>query len=97
MHIICSHMCSHSIVEECDKTAWFIKHVSGKTGGNGPLSSIISNNSFNLLCMNYNLMHFTSNTELLSMEAHRRNSAYSVLVLFDHFLWTNGNNVECFI
>ena len=65
MHIICSHMCSHSIVEECDETAWFIKHVSGKTGDNGPLSSIISNNGFNLLCMNYNVMHFTSNTEIV--------------------------------
>ena len=39
-------------------------------------------------------MCLVSNNEI-KMAAHRRNSAYYVFVLYDHFLWTNDKDVEC--
>ena len=49
---------------------------------------------FNPLSAKYNIMRLVSNNEI-KMAAHRRNSAYYVFVLYDHFLWTNDENVEC--
>ena len=43
----------------------------------------------NPLCAKYNIiMHLVSNNEI-KMAAHRRNLAYNVFVLYDHFLRTN--------
>ena len=50
--------------------------------------------SINPLCVKYNIMRLVSNNEI-KMSAHRRNSAYYVFVLYDHFLRTNDEYVEC--
>ena len=46
------------------------------------------------LCAKYNIMRLVSNNEI-KMAAHRRNSAYYVFVLYDHFLQMNDEDVEC--
>ena len=46
------------------------------------------------LCAKYNIMRLVSNNEI-KMAAHRRNSAYYVFVLYDHFLRMNDEDVEC--
>ena len=48
----------------------------------------------NQLCAKYNIMRLVSNNKI-KMAAHRRNSAYYVFVLYDHFLRTNDEDVEC--
>ena len=57
--------------------------------GNGKLTII------NPLCMKYNIMRLASNNEI-KMAAHGRNLAYYVtFLLYDHFLRTNDEDVEC--
>ena len=49
---------------------------------------------FNPLSAKYNIMSLVSDNEI-KMAAHRRNSAYYVFVLYDYFLRTNDEDVEC--
>ena len=46
------------------------------------------------LCAKYNIKRLVFNNEI-KMAGHKRNSAYSVFVLYDHFLRTNDEDVEC--
>ena len=48
----------------------------------------------NPLCTKYNIIRLVSSNEI-KMVVHRRNLVYYVFVLYDHFLRTNDEGVEC--